>query len=380
MKEKKITSIGGQAVIEGVMMRGPFKTCVAVRKPDGEIVTKITENKVKGGFRKIPILRGIFAFVNSMVIGINALMFSAQFYEDDGTPKSEDEKNDNQKDSKNESTELSGIAMFFTLITSLALSIGLFIVLPNLIAGLVVPINEEVVEPSGEVVAVVEQNVEKHDTFIDSPVAVSANFSGDETIEMVYNPSEEKDDNEVLQKENETTKSNDNNHVLYNVVESVVKIVIFLGYLILVSQLKDIRRVFEYHGAEHKTIFCYENREELTPENVMKYKRFHPRCGTSFLLFVIVISIIIYSIVGRHPNLLINVLIRLALLPAIAGISYEIIRFAGKHSENKCIAWLNKPGMMLQRLTTREPDASQIECAIVALKAVIPDDEKADQW
>ena len=294
MKEKKITSIGGQAVIEGVMMRGPFKTCVAVRKPDGEIVTKITENKVKGGFRKIPILRGIFAFVNSMVIGINALMFSAQFYEDDGTPKKEDEKNDNQKDSKNESTELSGIAMFFTLITSLALSIGLFIVLPNLIAGLVVPINEEVVEPSGEVVAVVEQNVEKHDTFIDSPVAVSANFSGDETIEMVYNPSEEKDDNEVLQKENETTKSNDNNHVLYNVVESVVKIVIFLGYLILVSQLKDIRRVFEYHGAEHKTIFCYENREELTPENVMKYKRFHPRCGTSFLLFVIVISIIIY--------------------------------------------------------------------------------------
>ena len=176
------------------------------------------------------------------------------------------------------------------------------------------------------------------------------------------------------------TVNNRKNNVLYNVIESVVKVVIFIGYLVLVSQMKDIKRVFEYHGAEHKTIFCYEHGEELTVDNVKKYKRFHPRCGTGFLLFVIVISIIVYSIVGRHPNLLINVLIRLALLPLIAGVSYEIIRFAGKHTENKCIAWLNKPGMWLQRLTTREPDDSQIECAISSLKAVIPDDEKADLW
>ena len=338
MSEKKITSIGGQAVIEGVMMRGPFKTAVAVRKPDGEIITKITENKVKGGFRKIPILRGIFGFINSMVIGINALMFSAQFYEEDGTPK-EDKKEEEkiekveeenkeesleerkknkktfeqiEKERKEAPTELSGFALALTIMGSLAISIGLFFILPNLIAGLLVP--------------------NKEDT------------------------------------------------LLYNIVESVVKIAIFLGYMALVSKMKDIQRVFEYHGAEHKTIFCFENREELTPENVMKYQRFHPRCGTSFLLFVVIISIIVYSIVGRHPVLIINVLIRLALLPLVAGISYEIIRFAGKHTENKFVSWLNKPGMLLQRLTTREPNASQIECAIAALKAVIPEDESADQW
>lgn len=152
MSEVKKTSIGGQAVIEGVMMRGPYKTCVSVRKPNGEITTKITENKVKGGFRKIPIIRGIFGFVNSMVIGINALMFSAQFYEEDGSPKEEsekevsNEKSDNiakdkeeKNEKKEESGELSGFALFFTLVTSLALSIGLFFVLPNLIAGLIVP-------------------------------------------------------------------------------------------------------------------------------------------------------------------------------------------------------------------------------------------------
>ena len=344
MSNKKLTSIGGQAVIEGVMMRGPFKTAVAVRKPNGEITTKITENKVKGGFRKIPILRGIFAFINSMVIGINALMFSAQFYEEDGTPK-KDENN------KKNSTELSGFALFITLASSLALSICLFFVLPNVIAGLIVPNNTEAVLVSG-------------DAIVSGEEAISGELA--------------KSGDAILATTNNTP--NNNNSVLYNVVESVVKIVIFLGYLTLISQLKDIKRVFEYHGAEHKTIFCYENGEELTVENVKKFKRFHPRCGTSFLLFVVIISIIIYSIVGRHPNLFINVLIRIALLPLIAGISYEIIKFAGKHSENKCIAWLNKPGMWLQRLTTREPDESQIECAITSLKAVIPDDEKADLW
>ena len=325
MSEKKITSIGGQAVIEGVMMRGPFKTCVSVRKPDGEITEKITENKVKGGFRKIPILRGIFGFVNSMVIGINALMFSAQFYEEDGTPKEEGkseetpsdslDQNDERKDKKEDSGELSGFALFITLFTSIALSVGLFFVLPNLIAGGIT------------------------DAF------------------------------DFKQKD-----------VFYNVIESVVKIIIFLGYLTLVSQMKDIKRVFEYHGAEHKTIFCYENGEELTVENVKKFKRFHPRCGTSFLLFVVIISIIVYTIVGRQKNPLANIGIRIALLPLIAGFSYEIIRFAGKHSDNKLVSWLNQPGMWLQRLTTREPDDTQIECAIHSLKAVIPEDQKADGW
>ena len=354
MSEKKITSIGGQAVIEGVMMRGPFKTAVSVRKPDGEIAMKLTENKIKGGFRKIPILRGIFGFINSMVIGINSLMYSAQFYEDDGTPKKEEEETteesstEENQNEKKDSSELSGFALFIALVSSLAISIGMFFVLPNLIAGWIVPQDNTTAIVSGDVIS---------GEAISGEMMVGT-ISGDATTALTTN----------------------NKNVLYNVVESVVKIVIFLGYLTLVSQMKDIKRVFEYHGAEHKSIFCYENGEELTVENVKKYKRFHPRCGTSFLLFVIVISIIIYSIVGRHPNILINVLIRLALLPLIAGVSYEIIKFAGKHAENKCIAWLNKPGMWLQRLTTREPDDSQIEVAIHSLKAVIPEDEKADLW
>ena len=357
MSEIKKTSIGGQAVIEGVMMRGPYKTAVSVRKPDGEITMKLTENKVKGGFRKIPILRGIFGFVNSMVIGINALMYSAQFYEDDGTPKKEeaDEKpspseneiseeiKEEKKDNK-DSSELSGFALFIALASSLAISIGLFFVLPNLIAGLIIPQETAIVATSGDIVS--------------GEMISGEAISGDQVVLTTTN----------------------NRNVLYNVVESIVKIVIFLGYLTLVSQMKDIKRVFEYHGAEHKTIFCYEHGEELTVENVKKYKRFHPRCGTSFLLFVVIISIVFYSIVGRHPNVLINILIRLALLPLIAGVSYEIIKFAGKHSENKCIAWLNKPGMWLQRLTTREPDDSQIEVAIHSLKAVIPEDKDADLW
>ena len=354
MSEKKITSIGGQAVIEGVMMRGPFKTAVSVRKPDGEIAMKLTENKIKGGFRKIPILRGIFGFINSMVIGINSLMYSAQFYEDDGTPKKEEEETteesstEENQNEKKDSSELSGFALFIALVSSLAISIGMFFVLPNLIAGWIVPQDNTTAIVSGDVIS---------GEAISGEMMVGT-ISGDATTALTTN----------------------NKNVLYNVVESVVKIVIFLGYLTLVSQMKDIKRVFEYHGAEHKSIFCYENGEELTVENVKKYKRFHPRCGTSFLLFVIVISIIVYSIVGRHPNILINVLIRLALLPLIAGVSYEIIKFAGKHAENKCIAWLNKPGMWLQRLTTREPDDSQIEVAIHSLKAVIPEDEKADLW
>lgn len=316
MSEKKITSIGGQAVIEGIMMRGPEKTAVAVRKPDGEIIIDEKENKVKNGIRKIPFVRGVFSFLDSMVIGIQALMFSANFYEEDGSAK-EGKKESQSEKKENQNEEMPGWMMALTILSSLALSIGLFIALPNLIASFLVPTGE--------------------------------NEAG-------------------------------NNVVLYNFVESVVKIILFLGYLLLVSRMKDIQRVFEYHGAEHKTIFCYENGDELTVENVKKYQRFHPRCGTSFLLFVIVISIIVFSVIGRFESKLVNVLVRIALLPVVAGISYEMIRFAGKHTDNKWVSWLNKPGMWLQKLTTREPDASQIEVAIQALKTVLPKDKNADNW
>ena len=315
--EKKMTSIGGQAIIEGVMMRGPKKIAMAVRKSNGEIVIEEKEVKEIGKWAKIPIIRGVVSFISSMVIGIQALMFSASFFDEEESTEKEKEQEKNSEENHNDNEEetkkgngLPDGVMYGTLLVSLLFSIGLFMLLPNFIAGLIVP------------------------------------------LEMV---------------------------TMYNVVENIVKILIFIGYLAAVSQMKDIKRVFEYHGAEHKSIFCYENGEELTVENVMKYQRFHPRCGTSFLLFVIIISIIFFSFLPRFANVFANMGIRLLLMPVVAGVSYEIIKFAGK-SKNKCIMLLNKPGMWLQRLTTREPDDSQIEVAIESLKAVIPENGEDDKW
>lgn len=306
MSEKKITSIGGQAIIEGVMMRGPHKIAMAVRKPDGEIIVEKKENKKRNVIPKIPIVRGLFAFFESMIIGVQALMFSANFYDlDDGTEKKENDKDEKQ--------EISSWMMYLSVFFSLIISIGMFILLPNFVSSLIVP-NKEA------------------------------------------------------------------NVVLYNLIESILRISIFIVYLLLVSKMKDIKRVFEYHGAEHKSIFCYEAGEELNVENVKKQSRFHPRCGTSFLLFVMIISIIVFSLIGRHPNMFVNMGLRLLLLPLVAGISYEVIKFAGRNADNKWISWLNKPGMWLQHLTTREPDDSQIEVAIASLKAVIPENKDEDRW
>ncbi len=314
MSKKKITSIGGQAVIEGVMMRGPHNIAIAVRKPDGEIIVDENDVKSKGTWLKIPIIRGVISFFSSMVIGVKALTFSAKFFDTEEEKSNDTKKTDKQNDNKkkNGENDMPEWAIYLSVLVSLMISVGLFMVLPNVIANFVVS-NKEA------------------------------------------------------------------NVIMYNVVESVIKIAIFLGYLGVVSQMKDIKRVFEYHGAEHKSIFCYENGEELTVENVKKYSRFHPRCGTSFLLFVIIISVIVFSLLGVHKNPFVNIGLRLLFLPLVAGISYEIIKFAGR-STNKYITWLNEPGKWLQRLTTREPDDSQIEVAIASLKAVIPENEEDDLW
>ncbi len=340
--EKKMTSIGGQAVIEGVMMRGPHKIAVAVRKPNGEIVIDEKPTPKVGKIVKVPIIRGVYSFFSSLVIGIQALTFSVKFFDDEELgndkkkvqkvengkgsekTKSNDAKtkniksknikskmNDKKNDFENEGA-LSDSMIYISVILSLFLSVGLFIILPNLVTNFVVP------------------NKEEH-------------------------------------------------AVLYNFIESVVKLIIFGGYIALISQMKDIQRVFEYHGAEHKTIFCYENGEELTVENVKKYTRFHPRCGTSFLLFVMIVSILVFSLLGVYENALINIGLRLLFLPVVAGLSYEIIKFAGK-SKNKCVTWLNAPGKWLQKFTTREPDDSQIEVAIRSMKAVIPENGDDDLW
>lgn len=314
-KEHK-TSIGGQAVMEGVMMRGPHKTAVAVRKPDGEITMKVDENgTVKSNkFLKLPIVRGCVNFFASLIIGIKALMYSAEFIdlEEDEQTESKFEKWLDEKFGD----KIKDIVIYFSIFLSVILSVGLFIVIPNLVTSGI-------------------------DKFFDLSVT------------------------------------------FYNVVEAIIKMAIFLTYMALVSQMKEIKRVFEYHGAEHKTIACYEAGEELTVENVKKHTRFHPRCGTNFLLFVMVISIIIFACLPKFEStvsgIILRVISRIILMPVVAGLSYEVIKLAGR-SKNGCVKALTKPGLWLQRLTTREPDASQIEVAIESMKAVIPEDRNDDKW
>lgn len=329
MEEKKIhiTSIGGQAVMEGVMMRGPHKTVVAVRKPDGEIEKKIDDNgtKKRNAFCRLPIVRGCISFFDSLVIGMKALMYSASFVdleEEDETESKfdkwlEDKLGDKLKDA----------VIYFSVFVSIIFSVGLFMLLPALLT--------KGVEALGAKAAFLKPITEAH--------------------------------------------------VFTSLFEGVIRMAIFLGYMAMVSQMKDIKRVFEYHGAEHKTIACYEAGDELTVENVKKYTRFHPRCGTSFLLFVMIISILIFALLPRFDGFsgiastLLRMASRLALLPVVAGLSFEVIKWAGR-SKNKFVALLSKPGLWLQKLTTREPDAAQIEVAIESIKPCIPEDKEDDKW
>ncbi len=313
-----ITSIGGQAVMEGVMMRGPKDIAIAVRKPDGEI---IVEKKPVHSFiqkfkiNKIPIVRGVFSFFDSLITGTKALMFSAEFYdiEDEEDKKKKEfmtEEELSAYEKKNEKM-MTG-AIFASVAIALVLGIGIFMLLPTFLVGLL------------------------------------------------------------------RDYTNFDNNILTTLLEGVVRILIFLIYILAVSKMKDIRRVFEYHGAEHKTIFCYEAGEELTVENVKKQSRLHPRCGTSFLILVMIISIIIFSFVSWE-NPIERVFIRLLLLPLVAGISYELIKFAGRHS-GPIVRIISAPGMWLQKITTNEPDESQIEVAIKALEGVLTGDRNDDKW
>ena len=314
MDEKAIhyTRIGGQAVIEGVMMKGPTKIATAVRKSNGEIVVDkkdLNPATSKNKFLKLPILRGVIAFISSMVTGIKCLMYSADqvdFDDDEGYEESKFEKWLDDKFGD----KISDIVIYFSVFVSLIFSIGLFMILPNLIAGI---------------------------------------------FKIIIS-----------------------NRIILNLIEGVIRIGIFLLYIVLVSQMKDIRRVFEYHGAEHKTIATYESGEELTVENARKFSRLHPRCGTSFLLIVMVISIIFFSVLSWE-SVWQRLLYRLLLLPVVAGLSYEVITFTGK-SKNKCVKWLTKPGLWLQKLTTREPDDEQIEVAIEAIKNVLTGNKEDDKW
>lgn len=320
-KEQHITSIGGQAVMEGVMMRGPYKTTVAVRKPDGDIERKVEENgtKTRGKFFRLPIVRGCVNFIDSLVIGMKALMYSAEFVDIEGEEDSES-KFDKWLDAKF-GDKIKDIVIYFSIAVSLVFSIALFMILPTFLT--------KGAERLGEII----------------PHISAATDS----------------------------------HLFTSLFEGIVRMAIFLGYMALVSRMKEIKRVFEYHGAEHKTIACYEAGEELTVENIKKFTRFHPRCGTSFLLFVMVVSIILFAMLPRVDMVILRVLMRLALLPVVAGLSYELIKWAGR-SKNKCVVWMSKPGLWLQKLTTREPDSLQIEVAIASMEPCIPENKEDDRW
>jgi uncharacterized protein YqhQ len=307
----KKTSIGGQAVIEGVMMRGPEKIAVAVRKIDKEIVVDKRDYiglSKRSKFFNLPIIRGVIAFFESLVIGTKTLMTSAEYFdiEDEDAEESKIDK----FFEKLFGDKLQEVVITISVIIAVVFGVGLFILLPNYIAG-------------------------------------------------------------FLEKLIEST-------ILLNVVEGVLRLLIFFIYIISVSKMKDIQRVFEYHGAEHKSIYCYENGDELTIENVKKYSRLHPRCGTSFLLIVMVISILVFSFAG-WGGIAVRILSRLLLLPIVAGLSYEIIKWAGR-SDSKFACAVSKPGMWFQLITTREPNDEQIEVAISALKAVLIEDREADLW
>lgn len=319
-KEKHITSIGGQAIIEGVMMRGPHKTAMAVRKSDGEIILESNENgtKTRKSFFKLPIVRGCVNFVDSLVIGMKALMFSADQVDLEDDEEESESKFDKWLEDKF-GDKIKDIVIYVSIAISLVLSIAMFILLPTIVTRGI----EWILKAT--------------------PLAAAAG-----------------------------TK------IFTSVVEGVLKLIIFIGYLALVSQMKDIKRVFEYHGAEHKTIACYEAGEELTVENIEKYPRFHPRCGTSFLLFVMIVSIILFAVLPK-TGVILRMAMRLLLLPVVAGISYEIIKWAGR-SEKSCVRILSKPGLWLQKLTTREPDGKQIEVAIKSMTAVIPENSEEDRW
>lgn len=309
----KKTTIGGQALIEGIMMIGPKDYAIAIRKPEGDILVEKKPLPSKGRISKVPFVRGVVGLFRQMVLGIKALMYSAEFVDV--------EEDTSYKPSRFEmfiekllGDKFKDAAIYAAVILSLMLSIGLFILLPNVVANFI--------------------------TLFD--------------------------------------KSTSKGSIYLNIFEGLIRVSIFLAYLSLASRMKDIRRVWEYHGAEHKTIHCYENDEELTVENVRKYSIRHPRCGTSFLFLVMIISIIIFSFTGWH-NVFLNMLIRLALVPVVAGVSYEILRFAGR-SNLKVMKLVNAPGKLFQYFTTKEPDDAQIEVAIEAFKNVMVEDKDADRW
>lgn len=290
------THIGGQAVLEGVMLRGKENWVVSVRRPDGEIVSQTKPTPLwpkKWGFLKKPIIRGAVSLAEAMSLGISSLSFSAQ-------------------ESSDEDIELGTKEMVLTFFLGFSIALGLFFALPVWLVRLAHGLIDPIVPVSG----------------------------WGKTVSL-------------------------------NLIEGTIRLAIFFGYLVLVSRLKDIRRVFEYHGAEHETIHAFEHGVEMKPEKVATFSTLHVRCGTSFLLIVMVVSILIFSLLGRPDSILVRIGLRFLVLPLVAGLSYEVIKYAGRHEESRFVKIIMAPGLALQRLTTRPPALDQIEVALASLNALL---------
>ena len=312
-KEKKqtfYTSIGGQALIEGILMRGPKKQSIVVRTEEG-LVTKVEEPRFlrdKYKICNVPLIRGVITLVESMAYGMKALTYSAELMPED--QQEQPTKFDKWVEKTLGTDKAQKVLIGIAVVLGIALSLGLFIFLPTLIVGFI---------PGME-----------------------------------------------------------GNLALRSLFEGICKLIIFFLYLWGISRMKDVARLFGYHGAEHKTIFCYENRLPLTVENVRVQSRFHPRCGTSFMLVAVILGVFIGFLI-QTDNTFARMGLRLLLLPVLVGVAYEINRWAGRH-DNWFSRALTAPGKAMQRLTTAEPDDEMIECAIEAMKLVIPEEEGTDQW
>lgn len=319
MTEKKEcafrTTIGGQALIEGILMRGPEKQAVVVRGPEGLVVREEALKLIRDRYPVLglPLIRGSVTFLDSMYRGVKALMFSADYYPEEAGVE-EPSKFEKWLDEKLGNEKMEKVVIAFSVVLAVAFSIGLFMLLPTFLSSFVELVTDSV--------------------------------------------------------------------LIRNLVDAVLRIAIFMSYMIAVSRMKDIRRVFSYHGAEHKTIFCYEKGLDLTVENVRVQPKHHPRCGTSFMLVVIIVAILVNTVVfALFPvgNVFLRMLIQLALLPLVVGITYEFNRYVGGH-DNPVTNFLARPGLWMQNFTTFEPDDSMIEVAITALKLVIPEEKGKDAW
>ncbi|PWM66955.1 MAG: DUF1385 domain-containing protein [Eubacteriales Family XIII. Incertae Sedis bacterium] len=310
IKDACPTKIGGQAIIEGIMMRGADRTATVIRLPDRSLHIKTEKLPKPRKINKIPVLRGVAAFVSSLVIGTKILMYSADVLEAYEEPEDENGEK-KQKESEGRFSAwfarkfgekaLWNLMIYSSVIFAVIFTVGIFIVLPTALVNFCHRFTE--------------------------------------------------------------------NEIILNLIEGLLRIVMFVMYIVLIRRMSDIRRVFQFHGAEHKCIHCFENGLELTPANCQQFYTLHPRCGTSFMMFVMVISLVLFSLLG-WPNLVMRIVSRLLLIPVVAGLSYELLRWAGR-SDGIVVKVLSLPGLYLQKLTTCEPDDEHLEVAIAAMKAVM---------